>query len=36
MQGLMQDYPLTLPHMFHRVERLFPKKEIVTSLPTGR
>ena len=36
MQGLMQDYPLTLPHIFHRVERLFPDKEIVTSLPTGR
>jgi fatty-acyl-CoA synthase len=31
----MQDYPLTLPHIFHRVERLFPDKEIVTSLPTG-
>ncbi|HRW37893.1 MAG TPA: long-chain fatty acid--CoA ligase [Aquihabitans sp.] len=36
MQGLMQDYPLTIPHMFHRVERLFPTKEIVTALPTGR
>ena len=36
MQGLMQDYPLTLPHIFHRVERLFPDKEIVTALPTGR
>ena len=36
MQGLMQDYPLTLPHIFHRAERLFPDKEIVTSLPTGR
>ena len=35
MQGLMQDYPLTLPHLFHRVERLFPTKEIVTALPTG-
>ena len=33
MQGLMQDYPLTLPHVFHRVERLFPKKGIVTALP---
>ncbi|MEZ5140812.1 MAG: AMP-binding protein [Acidimicrobiales bacterium] len=32
----MQDYPLTIPHMFHRVERLFPTKEIVTALPTGR
>ena len=36
MQGLMQDYPLTLPHIFERVERLFPTKEIVTALPTGR
>ena len=36
MQGLMQDYPLTLPHIFHRAERLFPDKEIVTALPTGR
>ena len=36
MQGLMQDYPLTLPHIFHRAERLFPDKGIVTSLPTGR
>jgi fatty-acyl-CoA synthase len=36
MQGLMQDYPLTIPHMFHRAERLFPTKEIVTNLPTGR
>jgi fatty-acyl-CoA synthase len=32
----MQDYPLTLPHIFHRVEKLFPDKEIVTALPTGR
>ncbi|CAN5888721.1 long-chain fatty acid--CoA ligase [soil metagenome] len=36
MQGLMQDYPLTLPHVFHRVERLFPDKGIVTALPTGK
>ena len=35
MQGLMQDYPLTIPHLFDRAERLFPEKEIVTSLPTG-
>ena len=27
MQGLMQDYPLTLPHFFDRAERLFPEKE---------
>ena len=30
MQALMQDYPLALPHIFHRAERLFPAKEIVT------
>ncbi len=36
MQGLMQDYPLTLPHIFHRVERLFGDKGIVTALPTGK
>lgn len=36
MQGLMQDYPLTLPYIFHRAEQLFPTKEVVTSLPTGR
>ena len=35
MQGLMQDYPLTLPHFFHRAERLFPTKEVVTATPTG-
>ncbi|QXC62435.1 long-chain fatty acid--CoA ligase [Aquihabitans sp. G128] len=36
MQGLMQDYPLTLPMLFQRAEQLFPNKEIVTALPTGR
>ncbi|MEZ5204271.1 MAG: AMP-binding protein, partial [Acidimicrobiales bacterium] len=36
MQGLMQDYPLTIPHIFGRAEKLFPNKEVVTSLPTGR
>ena len=36
MQGLMQDYPLTLPHIFHRAERLFPAREIVTATATGR
>jgi fatty-acyl-CoA synthase len=35
MQGLMQDYPLTLTHFFHRAERLFPKKEVVTATPAG-
>jgi fatty-acyl-CoA synthase len=36
MQALMQDYPLTLPHIFHRAEKLFPNKEIVTATATGR
>ena len=36
MQGLMQDTPLTLPHFFHRAERLFPDKEIVTATAVGR
>jgi fatty-acyl-CoA synthase len=35
MQGLMQPTPLTLPHFFHRAERLFPKKQVVTATPTG-
>jgi fatty-acyl-CoA synthase len=35
MQGLMQDYPLTLQHVFWRAERLFPEKEIVTKTPDG-
>ncbi|MCU1452987.1 MAG: putative fatty-acid--CoA ligase [Acidimicrobiales bacterium] len=36
MQGLMQDHPLALPHLFRRAEQLFPRKQIVTALPTGR
>jgi fatty-acyl-CoA synthase len=36
MQGLMQDYPLTLPHFFERAERLFADKSIVTATATGR
>src|SRR3954465_2124326 len=32
----MQDYPLALPHIFHRAERLFPAKEVVTATATGR
>ena len=32
----MQDYPLTLPHIFHRAERLFADKELVTATATGR
>jgi fatty-acyl-CoA synthase len=35
MQGLMQDYPLTLPNLFERSEQLFPRKELVTATPTG-
>ncbi len=35
MQGLMQDFPLTLPHFFKRAETLFPEKEIVTASATG-
>ena len=35
MQGLMQDYPLTLVHLFERAERLFADKGIVTAGPNG-
>ena len=35
MQGLMQNYPLTLVHIFERAERLFGKKKIVTASPAG-
>src|SRR5712691_6844525 len=35
MQGLMMDYPLTLQYAFHRVTRLFPRKEIVTQTEGG-
>src|SRR5918994_419391 len=35
MQGLMQDYPLTLPHFFERAERLFPAKGVATATPNG-
>src|SRR5437868_381770 len=36
MQGLMQDYPLALPHIFHRAERMFPGREVVTATATGK
>jgi fatty-acyl-CoA synthase len=36
MRGLMQDYPLTTVSIFERAERLFPEKEVVTSLPDGK
>jgi fatty-acyl-CoA synthase len=35
MDGLMQDFPLTLPHLFHRCERLFPNKTVATVTKTG-
>jgi fatty-acyl-CoA synthase len=35
MQGLMQDAPLTLPHLFERAERLFFDKSIVTATAVG-
>jgi fatty-acyl-CoA synthase len=36
MQGLMQPFPLTLPHLFHRAERLFADGEVVTVTGNGR
>ncbi|HVX18673.1 MAG TPA: long-chain fatty acid--CoA ligase [Acidimicrobiales bacterium] len=35
MQGLMQDFPLTMAHFFNRAERLFPDKGIVTARAGG-
>jgi fatty-acyl-CoA synthase len=35
MQGLMSSYPLTLPHVFQRAERLFADKGIATATPGG-
>src|SRR5918996_1012104 len=35
MQGLMQDFPLTLEHIFSRAEKLWPKKRIVTATASG-
>jgi fatty-acyl-CoA synthase len=35
MQGLMQDYPLTLSPVFARAERLYPDKTIVTATCGG-
>ena len=35
MQGLMQDFPLALPHLFNRAEQLFPTKHIVTATGSG-
>ncbi|BBG00992.1 MULTISPECIES: long-chain fatty acid--CoA ligase [Pseudonocardia] len=35
MLGLMQDRPLTLPHVFHRAEQYFGHKELITATPAG-
>jgi fatty-acyl-CoA synthase len=35
MRGLMQDYPLTLQHIFWRSRKLFARKEIVTRREDG-
>ncbi|MFD9891764.1 long-chain fatty acid--CoA ligase [Amycolatopsis sp. NPDC059027] len=35
MHGLMQDRPLTLPHVFHRAERIFGHKSILTATVDG-
>ena len=35
MQGLMQNTPLTLPHLFERAERLFFDKAVVTATAVG-
>ncbi|MGQ0617916.1 MAG: long-chain fatty acid--CoA ligase [Acidimicrobiia bacterium] len=35
MQGLMQDFPLALPHLFHRAEKLHAERPIVTNTATG-
>lgn len=35
MQGLMQDFPLNIQHIFWRAEKLFGEKEIVSKLPEG-
>src|SRR5918994_7854498 len=36
VHGMMQDVPLTLPHLFERGERLFADKEVVTVTAAGR
>ena len=35
MQGLMQDFPLTIPHLFGRAEQLFGDKQLVTATANG-
>jgi fatty-acyl-CoA synthase len=36
MQGLMQDVPLTLPHLFERAEKLYFDKHVTTVTATGK
>jgi len=36
MRGLMQDFPLTLPHLHMRAERLFADKQVVTVTAAGK
>jgi fatty-acyl-CoA synthase len=36
MQGLMQDVPLAIPHIFERAEKYHPHKRIVTATRTPR
>ena len=36
MDGLMQDFPLTLPHLHTRAERLFADKQVVTVTAGGK
>jgi fatty-acyl-CoA synthase len=36
MLGQMSSYPLTLPHLFHRAERLFGSKTLTTLTATGK
>jgi fatty-acyl-CoA synthase len=36
VQGLMQHYPLTLPPVFDRVEKLFGHKQVIWATATGR
>jgi fatty-acyl-CoA synthase len=35
MQGLMMDYPLTLPHILERAGKLYGRKEIASKTPCG-
>src|SRR5438045_9167712 len=35
MQGLMQDFPLTMHHIVWRMERLFARKQVITKQQGG-